>query len=115
MRIQLVVLAAMMLLVPLTRGNYPLTVLVFVVWGVAGFGMMSPQQFLLATLAPAQAPLLMSLNGSMLYVGTALGAVISGAFIGTLGFDKLSWVGLPFALVALTTLWFDRRARLAPA
>jgi DHA1 family inner membrane transport protein len=70
---------------------------------------------LLATLAPAQAPLLMSLNGSMLYVGTALGAVISGAFIGSLGFDKLSWVGLPFALVALTTLWFDRRARLAPA
>jgi predicted MFS family arabinose efflux permease len=115
LRIQLVVLAAMMLLVPLTRGHYPLTVLVFVVWGVAGFGMMAPQQFLLATLAPAQAPLLMSLNGSMLYVGTALGAVISGAFIGTLGFDKLSWVGLPFALVAMTTLWFDRRAKLAPA
>ena len=115
LRVQLAVLAAMMLLVPLTRGNYPLTMLVFVVWGVAGFGMMSPQQFLLVTLAPAQAPLLMSLNGSMLYVGTALGAVISGAFINRLGFDKLSWVGLPFALVALTTLWFDRRARLAPA
>jgi predicted MFS family arabinose efflux permease len=115
LRVQLVVLATMMLLVPLTRGSYPLMVLVFVVWGVAGFGMMSPQQVLLATLAPAQAPLLMSLNGSMLYVGTALGAVISGTFVATLGFDKLSWVGLPFALVALTTLWFDRRARLAPA
>jgi predicted MFS family arabinose efflux permease len=107
LRVQLVVLAAMMLLVPLTRGNHPLTVLVFVVWGIAGFGLMSPQQVMLATLAPAQAPLLMSLNGSMLYVGTALGAVISGAFIASLGFDKLAWVGLPFALVALTTLWFD--------
>lgn len=115
LRVQLVVLAAMMLLVPLTRGNHPFTVVVFVVWGVAGFGMMAPQQVRLATLAPAQAPLLMSLNGSMLYIGTALGAIISGAFVGTLGFDKLSWVGLPFALVALTTLWFDRRARLAPA
>lgn len=107
LRVQLMVLAAMMLLVPFTRGSHPLTVLVFVVWGVAGFGLMSPQQVMLATLAPAQAPLLMSLNGSMLYVGTALGAVISGAFIAPLGFDKLAWVGLPFALVALTTLWFD--------
>ena len=116
LRIQLVVLAIMMLLLPLTRGSHPLTVLVLVVWGVAGFGMMSPQQVLLANLAPAQAPLLMSLNGSMLYVGTALGAVISGTFIGTLGFDRLGWVGLPFALVALTTLWFDgRERRLAPA
>ncbi len=52
---------------------------------------------------------------SMLYTGTALGAIISGAFIGTLGFDKLSWLGLPFALVALSTLWFDRRARLVTA
>ncbi|MBA3773321.1 MAG: MFS transporter [Ramlibacter sp.] len=113
LRVQLVVLAAMMLLVPLTRGHHALTVLVFVTWGVAGFGMMAPQQVMLATLGPAQAPLLMSLNGSMLYVGTALGAVISGAFVSTLGFDKLSWVGLPFALVALTTLWFGGHARVA--
>ena len=113
LRVQLVVLAAMMLLVPLTRGNYPLTLAVFVVWGVAGFGMMAPQQVMLASRAPVQAPLLMSLNGSMLYVGTALGAVISGSFISTLGFDKLAWVGLPFALVALTTLWFDAHVRPA--
>lgn len=114
LRVQLVVLAAMMMLVPLTQGHHPFTVLVFVVWGVAGFGMMAPQQVILATHSPQQAPLLMSLNGSMLYVGTALGAIISGAFIGTLDFHKLSWVGLPFALVALTTLWFDAAARPAP-
>jgi MFS transporter, DHA1 family, inner membrane transport protein len=58
---------------------------------------------------------LLSLNGSMLYLGTALGAVVSGAMVGTLGFDKLSWVGLPFALVALGTLWFDAHPRPAPA
>lgn len=110
LRIQLAVLAFMMVLVPLTRGNAALTVVVFVAWGMAGFGMMSPQQVLLATRAPQQAPLLMSLNGSMLYMGTALGAVISGAVVASVGFDRLSWVGLPFALAALVTLWFDTHA-----
>lgn len=107
LRVQLLVLALMMLLLPLTRGHHAFTVLVLVVWGMAGFGMMSPQQVLLAASAPAQASLLISLNGSMLYLGTALGAMIGGSAAGSLGFDKLPWAGLPFALVALTTLWFD--------
>ncbi|RYF43341.1 MAG: MFS transporter [Comamonadaceae bacterium] len=115
LRVQLTVLALMMVLVPLTRGQPALTVAVFVAWGMAGFGMMSPQQVLLATRAPQQAPLLMSLNGSMLYVGTAMGAVISGAVVASVGFHRLSWVGLPFALVALVTLWFDTHAPPARA
>ncbi|MES2784910.1 MAG: MFS transporter [Pseudomonadota bacterium] len=107
LRAQLSVLALMMVFVPLTKGWPLLTVLVLMVWGVAGFGMMSPQQVLLATHAPQQAPILMSLNGSMLYVGTALGAVISGAAVAGTGFSRLAWVGLPFALLALATLWFE--------
>ncbi len=107
-RLQLVVLASMMVLVPFTQGHAVLTALVFMVWGLAGFGMMSPQQVMLATRVPAQAALLMSLNSSMLYGGTALGAIVSGALVDTLGFARLSWVGLPFALLALATLWFDR-------
>ena len=114
-RMQLALLASMMVLVPLTRGHHALTVLVFVVWGMAGFGLAAPQQMLLVARSPQQAPMLMSLNGSMVYVGTALGAVLSGTFVGSLGFDKLSWVGLPFALLALATLWFDTRAQLHPA
>ncbi|MEO7547285.1 MAG: MFS transporter [Ramlibacter sp.] len=112
LRVQLAVLALMMVLVPLTRGHPALTVVVFVAWGMAGFGMMSPQQVLLATRSPQQAPLLMSLNGSMLYVGTALGAIISGALVSSIGFHRLSWLGLPFALVAWVTLWFDTHAPL---
>jgi DHA1 family inner membrane transport protein len=110
--LQLAVLAGMMLLVPLTRGNYPLLVAVFVVWGIAGFGMMTPQQSRLAALSAAQAPVLLSLNTSMLYFGTALGAAIGGAVAGTVGFDRLAWVGVPFALAGLLTLWV---ARPAPA
>lgn len=109
------VLVLMMALLPLTQGHIPLTLLTLVIWGVAGFGMMAPQQSQLAGLSATQAPLLLSLNGSMVYVGTALGSVISGALIGTLGFAKLSWVGLPFGLLALLTLAFEQRPGLSKA
>lgn len=108
LRVQLTVLVAMMCLLPLTRGNVPATMAVLVAWGIAGFGLMAPQQSRLASLSPAQAPLLLSLNGSMLYVGTALGAVISGALLEQVGFAQLGWVGVPFGLLAMLTLVFDR-------
>jgi predicted MFS family arabinose efflux permease len=105
----------MMAVLPLTRGHTLLTVLALVIWGVAGFGMMTPQQSRLASLSHTQAPLLLSLNGSMLYIGTALGSVISGALLGSVGFSNLGWVGLPFGLLALITLAFDRHLVPSPA
>ena len=107
--VQLALLGSMMVLVPLTQGHYGLLVLVFVVWGIAGFGMMTPQQSRLAAIAPAQAPILLSLNTSMLYFGTALGAAIGGAVVGRVGFDHMAWVGVPFALAGLGTLWISGR------
>jgi DHA1 family inner membrane transport protein len=111
--VQLTVLGSMMVMLPLTQGHYPLIVLVFVVWGIAGFGMMTPQQSRLAVLSPAQAPVLLSLNTSMLYFGTALGAAIGGAVVGQVGFAHLAWIGVPFALAGLATLSIsERKARL---
>ena len=113
MTLQLSVLATTMVLVPFTQGHYSLLVAVFFVWGVSGFGMMTPQQSRLASLAPTQAPILLSLNTSMLYFGTALGAAIGGAVSGAVGFERLAWVGIPFALAGLLTLWISgRKARL---
>ena len=40
-RAQLVLLIIMMLVLPLTRGHPPATLVVLVVWGIAGFGMMA--------------------------------------------------------------------------
>ena len=97
MPVQLAMLAAMMGLVPLTAGSYPAILAVFFAWGVAGFGMMAPQQSRLAALSPAQTPILLSLNSSMLYFGTATGAAIGGAAAGTVGFAHLAWVAMPFA------------------
>ncbi|RYF38549.1 MAG: MFS transporter, partial [Comamonadaceae bacterium] len=108
MRVQLSVLAITMALLPLTAGSIPATMATLVVWGMAGFGVMAPQQNRLASAAPAQAPLLLSLNASMLYVGAALGALISGALLDVSGFARLAWVGLPFSALALLTLAFER-------
>ena len=111
---QLLVLATTMMVLPLAAGQWPLMMAVMLLWGTAGFGMMAPQQSRLAALAPAQAPLLLSLNSSMLYIGTAAGAVLGGAAVPWLGFAQLSWAGAPLALLALAVLWAAPR-RLAAA
>jgi DHA1 family inner membrane transport protein len=102
--VQLGVLAAMLATVPLTTGVYPLTLAALLMWGMAGFGMMAPQQSRLADAAGAQAPLALSLNTSMLYGGTAIGAVVGGLASPVLGFARIAWAGLPFALAALAVL-----------
>lgn len=110
MPVQLGLLAATMALVPLTQGHYVAMLAVFFAWGVAGFGMMTPQQSRLAMLAPAQTPILLSLNSSMLYFGTAAGAAIGGATAGSVGFERLAWVAVPFALAGLLLLVAGPRA-----
>jgi DHA1 family inner membrane transport protein len=110
--VQLAVLTTMMALLPLTRGSHVAIIAVLFAWGTAGFGMMAPQQSRLAALAPAQAPLLLSLNTSMLYFGTAVGAMVGGAASALWGFERLGWVGVPFALAGLATLlWSAARDR----
>lgn len=96
----LAVLVGMQALLPLTQGQPAAMLAVLVAWGCASFGLMAPQQARLAHMAPAQAPLLLSLNASMLYLGTALGAAIGGPAAAVIGFDRLTWVAAPFAVVA---------------
>ena len=105
----LALLALMMAVLPATAGSWPLMMAAMLLWGTAGFGMMAPQQSRLATLLPQQAPLLLSLNTSMLYIGTALGAVLGGAVAPVLSFAHLSWGGAPLALAALALLWIGPR------
>ena len=102
--VQLSLLGAMMALLPLTAGSWPAMLVVLMLWACAGFGMMPPQQSWLAALAPAQAPLLLSLNSSMLYLGTATGAIVGGALASPLGLQQLGWAGLPFVALALVLL-----------
>ena len=115
LRVQLSVLTLMMILLPLTIGHPLLCLSALMIWGIAGFGMMAPQQSRLASLSPKQAPLLLSLNGSMLYLGSALGSIVSGSLLSQVGFAHLAWVGLPFGILALLTLAFERNLVPSPA
>jgi MFS transporter, DHA1 family, inner membrane transport protein len=108
MQVLLLSLATMMALLPLTAGHPGSMLAVLVAWGCSGFGLMSPQQARLAQMAPAQAPLLLSLNSSMLYIGTALGAAVGGPAAQVVGFVHLPWVAVPFAVAAWIVLMAGR-------
>jgi DHA1 family inner membrane transport protein len=104
LRAQLVVFLLAQLAFPVTAGHYGWILAVLLIWGTAGFGMMPPQQARLAAASPANAPLLLSLNSSMLYLGTALGSIAGGAASQWLGFGQIPWAGVPFLLLGLLTL-----------
>ncbi len=104
-----------MLLLPFTQGHFAWMMGVMMVWGVAGFSLMAPQQSRLAQLARAQAPIALSLNTSMLYLGTALGAALSGLAISSLGFARLSWIGVGFILSALALVLLGTRPISTPS
>ena len=108
---QLTVFTLAQIAVPFTSGSFFGVVLALLVWGIAGFGMMAPQRARLAAASPANAPLLLSLNTSMLYFGTALGSIVGGAASSQLGFGHLAWAGVPFQLLGLLTLVVVRKKR----
>jgi DHA1 family inner membrane transport protein len=109
LKVQLLVFLLAQLAVPLTSGNYAIVLAVMLVWGTAGFGMMPAQQARLAAASPANAPLLLSLNTSMLYFGTALGSIVGGAASASLGFGHIAWAGAPFLLLGFVTLLMPMR------
>lgn len=107
-------LGASMFLLPWTAGSWTLLMPVLLVWGMCGFSLMAPQQSRLAALSPAHAPLLLSLNASMVYLGTACGAMVGGAATARLGLTHLALAGVPFVATALAILLFGPHSRLAP-
>jgi DHA1 family inner membrane transport protein len=104
LQVQLAIFLVAQASVPITSGNYAAVLVGLVVWGIAGFGMMPPQQARLASASPKNAPLLLSLNTSMLYFGTALGSIVGGTASAYLGFGLIAWAGIPFLALGFLTL-----------
>lgn len=74
------------------------------VWGVAGYGFMTPQQSRLVTLAPQAPSLVLAVNAAALYVGSALGGAIGSVVVDAYGLDDLGWAAgalIASSLVAL--------------
>lgn len=70
-------------------------------WGLASWGLITAQQARLVALAPALAPVSLSMNSSAIYLGSAMGAAVGALVIADGAMERLGWVAAGFALAAL--------------
>ncbi|SEE12135.1 Predicted arabinose efflux permease, MFS family [Rhizobiales bacterium GAS188] len=91
-----------------------LVILGVVVWGVAGWGIPAAQQTRLVKLEPQQASVLISLNASALYLGTALGATLGAVTITYVSVSRLGFVAACMEALAVIVLVLTSRRRALP-
>ncbi|MFD7735576.1 MFS transporter [Kitasatospora phosalacinea] len=91
----------------------PLVGLLVLLWGASSWCQTPPQQHRLITVAPQEAPLVVSLNASSIYLGIGLGTVIGGATLGA-GAAAVYGLGAAIAAAALLFLLLTQRTS-APA
>jgi predicted MFS family arabinose efflux permease len=73
-------------------------------WGLASWGLITSQQARLVALAPALAPVSLSMNSSAIYLGSATGAAAGALVIADGATERLSWVAAGFGLAALLSV-----------
>jgi predicted MFS family arabinose efflux permease len=73
-------------------------------WGLASWGLITAQQARLVALAPALAPVSLSMNSSAIYLGSAMGAAVGALVIADGAIERLGWVAAGFALAALLSV-----------
>jgi DHA1 family inner membrane transport protein len=79
-------------------------------WGLFGWSLPPAQASRMIKLAPDAAPLALSLNASAIYVGVALGSVVGGQVLTSLGPVNLGWVAALFSLAAFGIVALARPA-----
>lgn len=88
-------------------------------WGIAGWMVVPPQQHRVMALAPSSGNILLSLNGSVIYVGIGTGAALGGFVLNFAPLIALGWVsgGLAFAALGclFVTTWVASRGRARSA
>jgi predicted MFS family arabinose efflux permease len=102
-------LSIMLALLPWATTNLLTGLPVLFLWGMAGAIGFAPQQHRLLRLAPTHANVILALNNSAFYLGTAGGAVLGGVALHFLPVTQLSWVGAGSALLALLILLLSLR------
>jgi MFS transporter, DHA1 family, inner membrane transport protein len=78
-------------------GAFPL----MFVWSLSGWSIFPPQQHRLLALFPESASVILALNNSVFYLGSALGSAVGGLVLVWGGTGALSWVGAVFEVLAL--------------
>ena len=79
----------------------PAYVGIMVPWGIVGWAFLPAQVSRLVQMSQGAAPLVISLNGSALYLGTAVGALTGAQVLERGSVFDLGWVGALFGLVAM--------------
>ncbi|MBR0656616.1 MFS transporter [Plastoroseomonas arctica] len=93
-------------LLPMTLLPLPMTGLFVLVllWSVACWAFMVPQQARLAALAPPLTPVLFALNAAAIYLGGSVGSVTGGQVLRGFGFEALGPAAAGLVLVGLGSL-----------
>jgi MFS transporter, DHA1 family, inner membrane transport protein len=89
----------------------PLFFALMVPWGIVAWTFLPAQVSRLVGMTGGAAPLVLSLNGSALYLGTAGGALIGGQVLIHGSVSDLGWVSAIFPLIALAIVTFRRNPR----
>lgn len=80
-------------LISLLSGSVNVTIVLLMIWMVAAWTFVPPQNFNLISLAPDASGIILSLNNSFVQLGFAAGAGIGGITMGGLSIDAITWIG----------------------
>lgn len=109
----LVVLAVIFFLLPLVSGSFWSAACAIGLWGAVGWIPPTPQQHRLIGMVPESVNVVLSLNGSAIYISIAVGSTIGGQVVQYLPLTALGWVGGLLEVLALLILavsaWVIRR------
>ncbi|VBB04901.1 Hypothetical protein LUCI_0107 [Lucifera butyrica] len=89
----MVVQAIALVLLSIVSGSVSVTVSLLMAWMIASLAFMPAQTLNLITLAPEASGIMLSLNGSFIQFGFALGAGIGGIAVGGTSIMAISWIG----------------------
>ena len=77
-------------------------------WGLVGWSLPPAQASRIIGLAPDAAPLVLSLNGSAIYLGVALGSLVGGEVLTYAVPADLGWVAAIFPAIAFAIVLLYR-------
>jgi predicted MFS family arabinose efflux permease len=97
----LVIALVNFILLPWTSAHAVTAAIALSVWGLAGWGLMVPQQHRLVKTAPQVAPLLLALNNTATYGGLACSGLLGGVMLLLIDRYYLSLIGAVALAIAL--------------
>lgn len=99
------------LLLSVNHGSLPMAILAMALWGVGSFTIGPAQQTRLMTMNPKLTTVSLGFNTASVYAGMALGSLLGGALIATIGIGSLNWAAIVLMAIAFVALMLGGKAR----